>query len=175
MWNHLVQRLGTLKLSLGTLFVSHESLKQCHNSLEWAHHELAHSVPKRADQEPKVPDPPMFSGEHKDLLPFLTKCPLKFKGQPSQFPNERGKILYPGSRLEGPTFIWFQPLIALWPADSTAPPPPELGSFKKFSEALTSVYRDPKLQATTERKIRQLHQTTLAAEYTVRFESKKQY
>ena len=158
------------------LSISHEALKQRHNGPEWAHHELAHSAPKSAHQEPKLTDPPMFSDKRKDLLPFLTKCQLKFKGQPSQFPNKRSKILYSGSRLEGPAFIWFQPLIALWPADSTAPPPPELGLFKKFSETLTSVYGDPNLQATVELEIRRLHQTTSAAEYAVRFnESKKQY
>jgi len=122
MWNHLIQRLGHLEPSLDTLSVRHEALKQRHNSLERAHHELAHSAPKSAHQEPKLPDPSMFSGERKELLPFLTKCQLKFEGQPSRIPNERGKILYAGSRLEGPAFVWFQPLIALWPADATTPP-----------------------------------------------------
>jgi hypothetical protein len=60
--------------------------------------------------EPKMPDPPMFTGERKDVLPFLAKCRLKFEGQPSMFPTERTKVMYAGSRLEGPPFSWFTPL-----------------------------------------------------------------
>jgi len=53
--------------------------------------------------------------------------------------------------------------------------PPELASLKKFSEAFTSVHGDPNLQATAECEMRRLHQTTSAAEYVAKFESKKQY
>ena len=72
-------------------------------------------------------------------------------------------------------FNWFQPLIALYSADSRALSPLELESFKTFKEALTVVYGDPNLEATAVREIRRLHQTGSAAEYAAKFESKKQY
>src|ERR1700694_5854152 len=59
--------------------------------------------------EPKIADAPPFSGNRKDLLPFLTKCRLKFGGQPLRFGDEKSKVLYAGARLEGPAFGWFQP------------------------------------------------------------------
>src|SRR5277367_980925 len=117
----------------------------------------------------------MFSGERKELLPFLMKCQIKFDGQPSRFPNERSKILYAGSRLEGPAFSWFQPLIFQYPAGSQESAPPELTSFKEFTRALTTIYGDPNLEATAVREIRHLHQTGSTAEYAAKFKSKKQY
>ena len=187
MWNHLLSRLSSLEAlleirssnqerALETLDTNFKTLKNRHNTLEDEYFNQAVLSHKRShQQEPKIPDPPMFSGERKDLLPFLTKCQIKFDGQPSRFPDEKAKILYTGSRLEGPAFSWFQPLIAPIPEGSTKPAPPELASFKVFSDALTVIYGDPNLEATAEREIRRLHQTGFAAEYAAKFESKKQY
>jgi hypothetical protein len=187
MWTHLLSRLSSLEAllesrcgdherQLETLDTNFKTLKNRHNTLEDEYFNQAVLSHKRSDhQEPKIPDPPMFSGERKDLLPFLTKCQIKFEGQPSRFPKEKDKILYAGSRLDGPAFSWFQPLIAPNPDGSTKPAPPELASFKVFSDALTLIYGDPNLEATAEREIRRLHQTGSAAEYAAKFESKKQY
>ena len=187
MWNHLLSRLSSLEAqleirssnqerALETLDTNFKTLKNRHNTLEDEYLNQAVLSNKRShQQEPKIPDPPMFTGERKDLLPFLTKCQIKFDGQPSRFPDEKSKILYTGSRLEGPAFSWFQPLIAPIPEGSTKPPPPELASFRVFSDALTVIYGDPNLEATAERELRRLHQTGSAAEYAARFESKKQY
>jgi hypothetical protein len=189
MWNHLLNRLSALEdlletrssnqeRALETLDTNFKTLKNRHNTLEDEYFNQAVLSHKRShQQEPKIPDPPMFTGERKDLLPFLTKCQIKFDGQPSRFPDEKSKILYAGSHLEGPAFSWFQPLIAPnpGPEGSTKPAPPELASFKVFSDALTVIYGDPNLEATAEREIRRLHQTGSAAEYAAKFESKKQY
>jgi Retrotransposon gag protein len=187
MWNHLVNRLSSLEAllesrsrdherALEALDNEHKTLRNRYNALEREHYDQAVLNHKSSHhQEPKIPDPPMFSGERKDLLPFLTKCQIKFDGQPSRFPNEKSKILYVGSRLEGPAFSWFQPLIATNPDGSAKPAPPELASFKVFSDALTVIYGDPNLEATAIREIRRLIQTGSAAEYAAKFESKKQY
>src|SRR5277367_4971888 len=126
-------------------------------------------------KNPKSLTAPMFSGERKELLLFLTKCQIKFDGQPSRFPNERSKILYAGSRFEGPAFSWFQPLISQYPAGSEESVPPELTSFKAFTRALKTIYGDPNLEAMAVREIRHLHQTGSTAGYAAKFESKKQY
>ena len=187
MWNHLLSRLSSLEAlleirssnqerALETLDTNFKTLKNRHNTLEDEYfNQAVLSNKKSHQQEPKIPDPPMFSGERKDLLTFLTKCQIKFDGQPSRFLDEKAKILYAGSRLEGPAFSWFQPLIAPTPEGSDKPVPPELASFKVFSESLTLIYGDPNLEATAEREIRRLHQTGSAAEYAAKFESKKQY
>jgi len=174
MWNHLINRISSLEARLGELNDGHQALRNRHTTLEREYYEHPHLTRTSVPQEPKIPDPPMFSGDRKELLPFITKCQLKFEGQSSRFPTERSKILYAGTRLEGPAFSWFQPLIVQYPVGSIAPPP-ELESFKTFTDALTMVYGDPNLEATAIREIRRLYQTGSAAEYAARFESKKQY
>ena len=102
--------------------------------------------------EPKVSDPPMFNGNRKDLVPFLSKCQLKFDVQPSTFNNERVKVMYAASRLEGPAFAWFSPLNDKM-KDTTQGNPPELESFSSFSSNLTLLYGDPNLYQNSERKL----------------------
>jgi len=134
---------------------------------------LAGSIPS-ARNEPKIPDPPMFNGERKSLLPFLAKCRLKFVGQPSSFPTETAKIIYVGSRLEGPPFSWFSPLNDRL-QDPEGENPPELLSFETLSKNLTTLYGDPHLALTAERKLRALRQTTSVAHYIADFEEYRQY
>ena len=162
--------------TLESLAMDHHVLQQRHAALEREHYALAISKPKSSNSEPKIPDPPMFKGDRKELLPFLTKCQLKFEGQPSQFGDDRAKVLYAGTRLEGTPFSWFQPLIKLWPAASpSSSAPAEIRSWDAFQESLTSIYGDPNLAATADREIRALKQTGSVAEYAANFESKKQY
>jgi hypothetical protein len=124
--------------------------------------------------EPKIPDPPVFNGERKSLLPFLAKCRLKFAGQPSSFPTESNKVIYAGSRLEGPPFSWFSPLNDRL-QDPERKDPPELASFDALAKALTTLYGDPHLALTAERKIRALRQVTSIAQYIAEFEEHRQY
>jgi hypothetical protein len=162
--------------TIESLTMDHHVLQQRHAALEREHYSLAISKPKLSNSEPKIPDPPTFKGDRKELLPFLTKCQLKFEGQPSQFADDRAKILYAGTRLEGTPFSWFQPLIKLWPAASSSRlAPAEIRSWEAFQESLTSIYGDPNLAATADREIRALKQTGSVAEYAANFESKKQY
>ena len=127
-----------------------------------------------AKNEPKIPDPPMFSGERKALLPFLAKCRLKFVGQPSSFPTETAKIIYVGSRLEGPPFSWFSPLNDRL-QDPEEQDPEELLTFDALAKSLTTLYGDPHLALTAERKLRALRQTTSVAHYIADFEEYRQY
>jgi hypothetical protein len=127
-----------------------------------------------AKNEPKIPDPPMFNGERRALLPFLAKCRLKFVGQPSSFPTETAKIIYVGSRLEGPPFSWFSPLNDRL-QDATEKDPEELLTFDSLAKHLTTLYGDPHLALTAERKLRALKQTTSVAHYIAEFEEHRQY
>jgi len=125
-------------------------------------------MPLRPAPEPKIAEAPTFSGDRKTVLAFLTKCRMKFAGQPSRFVNEDSKILYAGSQLEGPAFGWFQPLLSAWQA-ADRPNPPEVLSFDAFATALTALYGDADLAATAERELRLLRQTTSVADYAAKF------
>ena len=176
MWEGLFNRMAKQDATIESLSMDYQVLKHRHTELEQEHYALAISKPKSSNSEPKIPDPPMFKGDRKELLPFLTKCQLKFEGQPSQFANDRAKVLYAGTRLEGTPFSWFQPLIKLWSADTPSSlAPAEIRSWEAFQESLTSIYGDPNLEATADREIRALKQTGSVAEYAAHFESKKQY
>jgi len=174
MWTHLVNRLSLSEANISALEEQNQMLWNRHMPLEGEYYEQATTSHKGAHMEPKIPDPPVFSDSRKELLPFLVKCQLKFEGQPSCFPAERSKILYAGSRLEGPAFQWFQPLLAQYPVGPTTTPP-ELASFEAFQAVLNNLYGDLNLETTVVREIRSLHQTGSVAEYAARFKSKKQY
>jgi hypothetical protein len=178
-FNHMARQDATIAKqneTLESLATDLHILQQRHAALEREHYTLTISKPKSSNSEPKIPDPPMFKGDRKELLPFLTKCQLKFEGQPSQFVDDRAKVLYAGTRLEGTPFSWFQPLIKLWPAASPSSlAPAEIRSWEAFQESLTSIYGDPNLAATADREIRALKQTGSVSEYAAHFEAKKQY
>lgn len=176
MWETLLNRLAAQGTTIDELTHDLQTLRQRHATLERDHYTFATSSPKPYALEPKIPDPPMFNGDRKELLPFLTKCQLKFEGQPSRFQNERSKVLYAGTRLEGAAFNWFQPYIKLWPADTPSElAPTDIRDWKSFQRSLTRVYGDPNLAATAERELRRLRQTTSVADYAAKFESHKQY
>ena len=99
--------------TLESLTTDFHILQQRHAALEREHYTLAISKPKSSNSELKIPDPPMFKGDHKELLPFLTKCQLKFEKQLSQFIDDWAKVLYARTRLKGTPFSWFQLLIKL--------------------------------------------------------------
>ena len=136
------------------------------------HQESSHSSPRT--HEPKVADPPMFNGNRESLVPFLSKCQLKFDVQSSTFNNERIKVMYAASRLEGPAFAWFSPLNDKL-KDVAQMDPPELESFESFSSNLTLLYGDPNLYQNAERKLRRLRQNTTVSAYIQEFEKLRQY
>jgi len=97
MWTHLVNCLSLSEANIAALEEQNQTLRNRHMALEREYYEQATASHKSAHMEPKIPDPRIFSGSRKELLPFLVKCRLKFKGQASCFPVERSKILYVGS------------------------------------------------------------------------------
>src|SRR6202048_5142706 len=49
--------------------------------------------------EPKLPDPEPFTGDRLKLLDFLTKCRLKFLGQPLTYVLETSNAIYTSTLL----------------------------------------------------------------------------
>ena len=126
------------------------------------------------DSEPQIADPEPFTGNRLHLNNFLAKCRLKFAGQPSKFKDELSKIYYTGSRLGEPAFSWFQPFLTA-AQDDEKPNPPEFASFEEFAKALTAVYGDPDLAASSVRAIKALKHTGSAAHYIAEFQRLRQY
>jgi len=131
-------------------------------------------VTQAKDSEPQIADPEPFTGNRLHLSNFLAKCRLKFAGQPSKFQEELPKIYYAGSRLGEPAFSWFQPLLSV-AEDKEKPNPPEFASFETFATALTAVYGDPNLAASSVRAIKALKHTGSAAHYIAEFQRLRQY
>src|ERR1700686_666899 len=167
--------LSTQCITLSTQYVNLSNQLQNNLSNQLQNNLSNHLQSHPSTLEPKIADAPPFSGNRKDLLPFLTKCRLKFGGQPLRFGSEKSKVLYAGARLEGPAFGWFQPLVAKWDTTGADPPPLELSSFETFATELTSLYGDPNLAASAEREICRLRQTSAVANYVAKFEEHRQY
>src|SRR5579859_634637 len=176
MWEAILNRMTAQDMVIEDLKHNLQALRHRHTTLEHDHYTLATLAPRTHAPEPKIPDPPMFNGDRKELLPFLTKCQLKFEGQPSRFQNERSKVLYASTWLEGPAFNWFQSYIKMWPIDTPSDlAPADIRNWKIFQQSLIWVYGDPNLEATAEQELHCLKQTTSVADYAARFESHKQY
>ena len=193
MWESLVNRLSSVESALQSLTQTHVNLAHAHETLAIRHRELsaAHDQivkearerpesPLSSDRisEPKIPDPPLYNGDRKELLIWLMKCQMKFEGQPSKFKDLRTKMIYVGTCLDGPAFAWFQPMMEKWPLGTPATEdsiPTAFKSWDDFKKAITIVFGDPNLSATAERELRSLHQLKSVAEYAAQFEAKRQY
>lgn len=165
MLQNVLQRLAHLESLVKSQAALIKVISAAQNSIE---------VSRYSNSEPKIADPEPFDGNRLQLLNFLSKCRLKFMGQPSRYPNENSKILYAGSRLAEPVYSWFQPLLAA-ASDDNQPMPSEFASFETFAKALTEIYGDPNLEATSERQINALEQTTSVAKYIAEFQRLRQY
>ena len=184
---NLVDRLDFLEHFVENVKKEHDNLRQSHSNLQDHSLEQAAKIkalqeelenPRRAaspsskPREPKIPDPPKFLGDKKSFLPWVAKCRMKFKGQPSLFPNETCKVMYAAAHLDGPLFAWFTPLNERFNRGEI---PSEFASFETFVDALTVLYGDPYLKQTAERDLRTLIQTTSVAVYIAKFEECRQY
>jgi len=100
--------------------------------------------------EPKAKDPDPFSGLSREKLPsFLAQCQIVFKTQPLRYASDASKVMFAGSHLTDIAYEWFHPQLSI-------PNNPIVSSFPAFSQALESMFGDPDIVATAERKLRKL-------------------
>jgi Retrotransposon gag protein len=127
--------------------------------------------------EAKGADPPLFTGNQRELETWITACRLRFAGQPSKFDTEEKKVVHATSFMRGPPLAWFQPVInAYSTAEHDDELPPEFQSFETFVQSIRVLYGDPDLQRNSERMILHLKQGDgTVAEYTSRFAIHSQY
>lgn len=57
-------------------------------------------APENTTKSEKLPDPPMFGGNRKELRPFVSKLRMKLDMNADRFPTERSKLVYGLSRLD---------------------------------------------------------------------------
>jgi hypothetical protein len=125
--------------------------------------------------EAKGADPPMFTGDQKQLEGWVTACRLRFAGQPSKFNTEEKKVVFASSFMKGSPMAWFQPVINTFSLN-TEDPPPEFRSFETFVQSIRTLYGDPNLQRNAETALRFLMQGDRSvAEYISRFTTHSQH
>lgn len=82
--------------------------------------------------EPRVNNPPCYSGEPTECLPFLTQCEVVFSLQPSTYARERSRIAYVISLLKGRAREWGT---AVWNAEGEC-----LIRYSLFKEEILRVF-----------------------------------
>jgi hypothetical protein len=112
--------------------------------------------------EVKARNPKPFDGEDPaQLHTFLIQVRLALALRPSEHPDDKTKILYAISYLEGGALSWAHPLF------SRTDPPPYMSDFELFVEKLEQTFGDPELLVSEQ--LRQLKQTRSVSKYSVDF------
>jgi hypothetical protein len=108
--------------------------------------------------------PAPFDGERTSQLSvFLTQLRLAFAARPSQFYNDRHKVLYAASLLRGTAFSWIQPYLDM------DHPPTWLTDFGLFTAEINKVFGEPHALDTAARSLDNLKQTGSVADYAAKF------
>jgi hypothetical protein len=120
----------------------------------------APAVSRSDDFKARSPKP--YNGEDPTQLnAFLLQVSLVLEARSSEFPDERSKIMYAISYLEGSALSWAYPL------SRKANPPPYMTDFSLFTEKLEQTFGSPELLVAEQ--LQQLKQTSSVAKYCVEF------
>jgi Ty3 transposon capsid-like protein len=118
-------------------------------------------IAPRSD-EIRARNPKPFDGRDPSLLStFIIQTSLALDARPSEFPDEKSKIGYAISYLEGDALEWAYTMFRM------ANPPPCMTDFSLFTEQLEQVFGENSLVAIE--KFRQLRQTSTVAKYSSDF------
>lgn len=121
------------------------------------------SEPTRTSpKDPKVADPEFFKGDRHKLPSFLAELQLVFTLHAARYPTDEIKVAYACSLLRD------TPLDAVRPALANAEDP-KMKSYSLFIKYLKENFGDPDEKGTARRELRQLRQTSSAADYFAKF------
>ena len=120
--------------------------------------------PVHERKDPKVPQPPEFSGKVSEFRNFMAQCTLTFYMCPNTYVEDEQKVLFIVSRLRGPALTWARDI-------PEQPDHPLRHDYPAFKKALSNLYLDRNLKAACEDKLSHLRQTKSAAAYAVEFQS----
>jgi hypothetical protein len=107
-----------------------------------------HALPRPRQQN--IPDPEKFTGERKDLKPFLSQIRLKLQGNDSMFPNLALRLAYISSLVKGPAYAHIEEHIA----DGFT----RIPDVDSLLSILTIAFGDPDEVGTAEREMKSLRQ-----------------
>ena len=116
---------------------------------------LTTSTPDSSSKGPDARAPDRFSGiDRSKLQSFLAACRTVFLYHPGKFTNDRAKVLYAASYLDGVAASWFEPNLF------KTPEPDILSSYSIFEEKLKSMFGEPNEEAAAERKLQNLRMSS---------------
>ena len=104
-------------------------------------------------REPQVALPERFSGQQSRHRDFVAAVQVIFDLQPSRFADDRAKILFMSTLLDGAASTWFRTQ-----RESLSPDSPILTSFAAFLAAFASAFGDPHAQLTAIRRLQNCRQ-----------------
>jgi len=127
----------------------------------------------RKPREPKASAPEHFRGERSKLNSFITQLNVCFTLEPSRFTTERSKILFAATQFRDKAMNWLRPQLEHYMAfenGSTRSSNLNFTTFDEFAQHLRSTFGDINEEATAERDLRVLRQTSSVAFYTSEFQ-----
>ncbi len=95
----------------------------------------------------RLPDPPLFTGKKKDLVPFITQLRYKLEGNSDRFPTPRSQFLYAQSRIGGDAAVILGPLYDK-----------DIATTSQLIQFLETSYGDPNRKATALARLNLLKQ-----------------
>ncbi|MGL5564155.1 MAG: DUF4939 domain-containing protein [Plesiomonas sp.] len=95
--------LSTARRAIDSLTAQLTDLTQ---QIQFAHHESAVPAGRHPSQEPRINNPPCYSGESLQCRHFLMQCEVVFSLQPSTFSGDRSRVAYVISLLDGRARQW---------------------------------------------------------------------
>jgi retrotransposon gag protein len=120
------------------------------------------AAPASRNEEIKARNPKPYDGEDpSQLYAFILQTTLALEARASEFPDERAKIAYAISYLEGAALEWSYPLFR------ATEPPPYMTNSALFFEQLEKFFGDSEMVIAEQ--LLQLKQTTTVAKYSQEF------
>ena len=143
---------------------SNAIIEELRAQLAAANARLALETPAQARRDPKIPNPPEFSGKVSEFRNFMAQCTLTFHMCPNTYVTDEQKVLFIISLFRGSALTWAR--------DIPEQPDHHLRKdYSAFKKALSNLYLDRNLKAASEDKLSRLCQTKSAAAYAVEFQS----
>ena len=112
-------------------------------------------------REPKISEPPEFSGKSSEYASFINHCDLYFRLRPITFNSDYTKVAYVISRCRDTPAEWG---LSLLEAGSEL-----LHDYDGFKGQLSSIFSDKQRRRTLRRKLITLRQTGSAAKFASEF------
>ncbi|KAK3573784.1 hypothetical protein QTP86_032945 [Hemibagrus guttatus] len=109
-----------------------------------------------------VAAPAPYSGSAEDCNGFLLQCSLALKMQPHSYPDDRAKVTFIISHLDGKALHWAEPL---WTHNN-----PIVSSLPRFIEHLKEVFGKPEWDSSLDERLCRLKQGSMSvSDYALQF------